>query len=49
MKKRTNIFLTEIQIKKLRTISVKTGSSSGELVRQAINEYLERREKKKKE
>ncbi|MGA2468531.1 MAG: ribbon-helix-helix domain-containing protein [Thermodesulfobacteriota bacterium] len=45
---RTNIFLTRIELKKLRALSSKTGVPVAELVRRAIDEYLERFEKKQK-
>jgi predicted DNA-binding protein len=47
MKKRTNIYLRPDQTKRLKAISVKTGSSSAELVRRAVDSYLETEEKKK--
>ena len=39
---RTNIFLTEIELKKLRELSEKTGVPAAELVRRAVDEYLKR-------
>jgi len=45
---RTNIFLTKIELKRLRTLSKKTGAPVAELVRRAIDEYLERYEKREK-
>lgn len=44
--KRTNIYLTEIQMKKLEQLCKKTGLSMAELVRRAIDEYLEKVKKK---
>jgi predicted DNA-binding protein len=43
---RTNIFLTKTELKKLRAISRKTGAPVAVVVRRAIDEYLERLEKK---
>jgi len=45
---RTNIFLTKIELKRLRTLSKKTGAPVAELVRRAIDEYLGRHEKREK-
>jgi hypothetical protein len=45
---RTNIFLTRPELKKLRALSTKTGAPVAELVRRAIDEYLERFERKVK-
>lgn len=45
---RTNIFLTRTELKKLRALSSKTGAPVAELVRRAIDWYLERFEKKAK-
>ena len=45
---RTNIFLTRAELKKLRGLSKKTGAPVAELVRRAIDEYLEKYEKKVK-
>jgi predicted DNA-binding protein len=45
---RTNIFLTRTELKKLRALSSKTGAPVAELVRRAIDEYLERFEGKQK-
>lgn len=44
---RTNIFLTRTELKKLRALSKKTGAPVAELVRRAIDEYLERFKKEK--
>jgi predicted DNA-binding protein len=46
MAKRTNIYLTDIQVKRLQMMSKKTGLTASELVRRAIDEYWERFEKK---
>jgi len=45
---RTNIFLTKTESKKLKALSTKTGAPVAELVRRAIDEYLERLKKKGK-
>ena len=45
---RTNIFLTKTELKRLRALSGKTGAPVAELVRRAIDEYVERFEKKVK-
>jgi hypothetical protein len=42
---RTNIFLTKTELKRLRALSSKTGAPVAELVRRAIDEYLERLER----
>ena len=44
--KRVGFYLTEVEIKRLRMVSKKTGLSVSELIRRAIDEYLERYEKK---
>jgi len=48
--KRMGIYLTDIQVKKLRAIQAKIGKKSGlfisDLIRTAINEWIERFEKK---
>jgi predicted DNA-binding protein len=46
--KRMNFYLAEIQIKRLKSISKKTGLSASEILRRAIDEYWERFEKKGK-
>jgi predicted DNA-binding protein len=48
MAKRTNIYLTDLQVKRLQTMSKKTGLTASELVRRSIDEYWERFEKKAK-
>jgi predicted DNA-binding protein len=45
---RTNIFLTSTELKKLRALSRKTGAPVAVLVRRAVDEYLERFERKQK-
>jgi hypothetical protein len=45
---RTNIFLTRTELKKLRALSKKNGAPVAELVRRAVDEYLERFERKAK-
>jgi len=40
MKSRTNIYLRPDQLKKLKAISKKTGSSAAELIRRAVDAYL---------
>ncbi len=45
---RTNIFLTETELKKLRALSRKTGAPVAVLVRRAIDEYLSKQETNKK-
>jgi len=44
--KRMNFYLAEIQIKRLKSISKKTGLSASEILRRAIDEYWEGFEKK---
>jgi predicted DNA-binding protein len=46
--KRMNFYLAEIQIKRLKSISGKTGLSASEILRRAIDEYWERYEKREK-
>jgi predicted DNA-binding protein len=45
---RTNIFLTETELKKLRALSRKTGAPVAVLVRKAVDEYLNKQEIAKK-
>lgn len=45
---RTAIFLKEEQIKKLQTLSKKTGAPVAELIRRAIDHYLTIRKKELK-
>jgi metal-responsive CopG/Arc/MetJ family transcriptional regulator len=46
--KRIDITLSEVHIKKLRTLSKKMGVSASEVIRRAIDEYWERFERKGK-
>ena len=46
MPKRVDLYLSEIQIKRLKTMSKKTDLSVSELVRRAIDEYWEKFERK---
>jgi len=48
MAKRINFYLTDIQVKRLQVMSKKTGLTSSEIVRRAIDEYWERFERKEK-
>jgi predicted DNA-binding protein len=48
MKTRTNIFLRPDQVRRLKAISKKTGSSCAELVRRAVDGFLEKEAEKKK-
>jgi metal-responsive CopG/Arc/MetJ family transcriptional regulator len=48
MMKRTNIYLTEIQMKKFKAISKKAGYPVAEIIRRALDEWLERYEEKRK-
>jgi predicted DNA-binding protein len=48
MGQRVNHYMADVQIKKLKTLSKKTGLSVSELIRRAIDEYLEKSEKKGK-
>jgi predicted DNA-binding protein len=48
MMKRTNIYLTEIQSKKFKGLSKKTGYSMAELIRRALDEWFEKHEEKEK-
>jgi len=41
--KRTNIHLSEKQIERLKALSKETGLTVAELVRRAIDEYLDKR------
>jgi len=45
---RTNIFLTRGELKKLRALSRKTGAPVAEVVRRAVDAYLERFDKGRK-
>jgi len=48
MPKRTNIYLPEDQLKKLKNISTIKDLSVSEIVRRSIEEYLTKEEKKTK-
>jgi predicted DNA-binding protein len=45
MKDRTNIYLRTDQMKKLKALSEKTGAPVAELIRRAIDKYLQERAK----
>ena len=47
MMTRTNIYLTEIQMKKFKAISKKAGYPVAEIIRRAMDEWLEKYEEKK--
>ncbi len=44
--KRVNFTISEVEIKRLKVLSRKTGLSASEILRRAIDEYWERFEKK---
>lgn len=44
--KRVNYHLTDLQADKLRALSKKTGLSVAELIRRAVDEYLEKTKKR---
>ncbi len=44
--KRVNYHLTEAEITRLQTLSNKTGLSVAEIIRRAVDEYLDRKERK---
>jgi predicted DNA-binding protein len=46
MMKRINITLSEVHLKRLKTMSKKTGITVSDLIRRAVDEYWERFEKK---
>jgi predicted DNA-binding protein len=46
--KRSNFYLADIQIKRLKSIKKKTGLPLSDILRRAIDEYWERFEKKEK-
>jgi predicted DNA-binding protein len=48
MKTRTNIYLRPDQMKRLKIISKRTGSSAAELIRRAVDAFLGKEEEKKK-
>ena len=39
---RTNIYLTELQMKKFKAMSKKTGLSVAEIIRRVLDEWLEK-------
>jgi predicted DNA-binding protein len=45
---RRNFYLSELQLKRLNSMSKKLGLSASEILRRAIDEYWERFEKKNK-
>ena len=47
--KRVNYHLTEAEITRLQALSNKTGLSVAEIIRRAIDEYLDRKERKNME
>ena len=48
MMKRVNFTISEVEIKRFKILSKKTGLSASEILRRAIDEYWERFEKKSK-
>jgi len=48
MSKRMNFYLAEIQIKRLNSMSKKTGLSASEILRRAIDEYWEKFKEKER-
>ena len=48
MMKRVNYYLSEVQLKRLESLSKKTGLSASEILRRAIDEYWDRFERKSK-
>jgi metal-responsive CopG/Arc/MetJ family transcriptional regulator len=48
MMTRTNIYLTEMQMKKFKAISKKAGYPVAEIIRRALDEWLEKYETKEK-
>jgi len=48
MMRRTNIYLTEMQMKKFKAISKKAGYPVAEIIRRALDEWLEKYENKVK-
>jgi len=48
MGERRNFYLTDLQLKRLNTMSKKLGLSASEILRRAIDEYWERFERKGK-
>lgn len=48
MGQRVGFYLTDLQIKDLKKVSKKTGLTVSEIIRRAVDGYLERFEKKEK-
>ena len=48
MGKRRNFYLSDLQLRRLNSMSKKLGLSASEILRRAIDEYWERFEKKNK-
>ena len=48
MMKRINITLSEVHLKRLKTMSKKTGITVSDLIRRSVDEYWEKFEKKEK-
>jgi len=46
-KSRANFYLTDKQLQQIKTLSQKTGLSYSEILRRAIDEYLDRQKKRK--
>jgi len=44
--KRVNYHLTEAEITRLQALSINTGLSVAEIIRRAVDEYLDRKERK---
>ena len=42
---RVGFYLTDFQVKKLKSVSKKTGLTVSEIIRRAIDEYLEKHKK----
>ena len=47
--KRVNYHLTEDEIKRLQGLAEKTGLSVAEIIRRAVDEFLDKKEKRTKE
>ena len=48
MMTRTNIYLTEVQMKKFKAIAKKAGYPVAEIIRRALDEWLEKHEGKER-
>jgi len=48
MMKRINITISDVHIKRLKTMSKKTGITVSDLIRRAVDDYWERFEKKER-